>query len=200
MFGRLATILQTEITDADYHAGGFFSRILTQADNTYSGTDGGFSIAHGVDIENATGNENADMLIGNELNNRLTGNDGDDVLVGSGGNDDLIGGYGKDILSGDAGKDTLDGGGGNDTLTGGDDADVFIFARGQDVITDFQNDLDTLWLDQTLWGGGSSIAEVIDAYAQPGIDGTLFDFGNGTTLWLSGMTDPDSLQNDLTFI
>ncbi|MDO6799544.1 nidogen-like domain-containing protein [Shimia thalassica] len=98
-FSSLAANLRTEITDSNYNAGGFFSRVLTETDGTFSGIDGGFAIAHGVDIENAIGGQNEDLLIGNEEANTLTGNDGNDVLIGGGGNDTLDGGEGCDIAS-----------------------------------------------------------------------------------------------------
>jgi serralysin len=57
---------------------------------------GGFTIANGVVIENATGGSGDDVLIGNEVGNVLTGNGGNDQLLGRGGNDTLIGGGGTD--------------------------------------------------------------------------------------------------------
>lgn len=99
MFSHLSASLQTEIIDPDYNAGGFFSRVLTNSSGTYSGIDGGFAIANGAQIENATGGAQADLLIGNELNNVLTGNGGDDVLIGGAGNDILQGGLGTDTAA-----------------------------------------------------------------------------------------------------
>ncbi|WP_456389590.1 hypothetical protein [Profundibacter sp.] len=87
VFNNLSSALRTEITNPDYHAGGFFSRVLTRSGSTYSGIDGGFSIAYGADIENATGGANADILIGNELANFLIGGGGDDTLIGGAGDD-----------------------------------------------------------------------------------------------------------------
>ncbi|WP_245425920.1 M10 family metallopeptidase C-terminal domain-containing protein [Rhizobium sp. J15] len=60
---------------------------------------GGYTIAHGVVIENATGGSAADILIGNGVANVLSGRDGDDVLTGGGGADRLDGGAGKDAAS-----------------------------------------------------------------------------------------------------
>ncbi len=60
---------------------------------------GGFVIANGVVIENATGGSSADYLAGNDGNNVLTGNDGDDSLIGGLGDDTLIGGNGSDTVS-----------------------------------------------------------------------------------------------------
>lgn len=51
---------------------------------------GGFTIAHGVRIENATGGTAADILIGNTGNNVLDGGRGADLLQGLGGNDTYI--------------------------------------------------------------------------------------------------------------
>ena len=51
------------------------------------GIYGGFTIANGVTIENATGGSGNDMLIGNHVANILIGGGGLDTLVGGGGND-----------------------------------------------------------------------------------------------------------------
>ncbi|WP_196221814.1 pre-peptidase C-terminal domain-containing protein [Sphingobium sp. CAP-1] len=63
---------------------------------------GGYTIANGVVIENATGGSGTDTLVGNDARNILTGNAGNDVLIGHGGDDILLGGAGKDtaIFSG----------------------------------------------------------------------------------------------------
>ena len=77
---------------------------------------GGYTIANGVVIENATGGSGDDLLLGNSADNVLTGNDGDDVLMGRDGNDKLFGGAGNDLLEGGAGNDQLFGGEGDDTF------------------------------------------------------------------------------------
>lgn len=96
-YAALSETLRTETINPDYHAGGFFSRVLTQSGGVYSGIDGGYSIANGAQIENAFGGRNNDLLIGNEQNNLLNGGKGDDVLIGS---------IGRDTLQGDQGCDT----------------------------------------------------------------------------------------------
>jgi Ca2+-binding RTX toxin-like protein len=91
------------------------------------GIYGGFTIANGVTIENASSGGGNDKLIGNDVSNRLSGGAGNDSIDGRGGNDVIIGGRGKD------------------TLTGGAGNDVFLFEAtadspvglGRDVITDF---------------------------------------------------------------
>lgn len=87
---------------------------------------GGFLIANGVRIENATGGSGDDILIGNSAANKL---------------------YGM------AGNDRLEGGAGNDLLTGGAGGDHFVFdnagTSGVDRITDFGAD-DRLYLTREL--------------------------------------------------
>ncbi|MEQ6250957.1 M10 family metallopeptidase C-terminal domain-containing protein [Sulfitobacter sp. HNIBRBA3233] len=112
MAGRVGSQPLNELTDADYHAGGYYSTLATAAGNTQLG---GYSIANGVVIEDATGGSGKDMLIGNAANNTLTGNAGDDMLAGGRGADELKGGAGDDELVGGEGNDTLEGGAGTDT-------------------------------------------------------------------------------------
>ena len=57
---------------------------------------GGYTIAHNVVIENATGGSGDDTLIGNSAANVLSGNGGLDNLMGRAGNDTLNGGGGFD--------------------------------------------------------------------------------------------------------
>jgi serralysin len=100
---------------------------------------GGFTIANGVVIENATGGGGNDVLLGNAANNVLTGNGGNDTLMGREGNDQILGG---------AGVDTVFGGDGIDVINLGAGDDIFVAENGAksstkagswswDVITDF---------------------------------------------------------------
>ena len=130
-FDHLSSRLQDEITDAWHHAGGFFSRVLATNGGDYKGTAGGFSIAHGAEIEDANGGGKGDLLIGNE---------GDNTLYGFAGNDTMLGGSGTDTLYGGDGNDRIDGGRGNDELHGETGADRFVFSTryGGDTIMDFE--------------------------------------------------------------
>ncbi len=82
---RPATLLNAQ------GGGGYLSAVL--------GVETGFTIAHGVMIENATGNSGNDALFGNDVGNVLSGMAGDDVLVGGAGADVLDGGAGIDTIS-----------------------------------------------------------------------------------------------------
>jgi serralysin len=105
------TIWDTGGTDTIRYTGARAARIdLTAATLDYSATGGGaisfvddikggFTIANGVVIENATGGNGADVLIGNAAVNVLTGNGGDDWLMGKQGGDTLNGGAGFDTVS-----------------------------------------------------------------------------------------------------
>ncbi|UVC07125.1 M10 family metallopeptidase C-terminal domain-containing protein [Rhizobium sp. TH2] len=130
-FDHLSSKLQDEITDAWHHAGGFFSRVLATNGADYRGTSGGFSIAHGAEIEDANGGDKGDLLIGNE---------GDNTLYGFAGNDTMLGGSGADTLYGGDGNDRIDGGRGIDELYGEIGADRFVFSTGygEDAIKDFE--------------------------------------------------------------
>jgi Ca2+-binding RTX toxin-like protein len=84
------------------------------------------------------------VMRGNALDNLILGNAGDDVLSGLGGNDSLAG-YS-----------------GHDTLTGGAGADDFAFGFGRladsaDVITDFEQAVDTIILSSSDKGAFASL-------------------------------------------
>ncbi|MEM1300000.1 MAG: matrixin family metalloprotease, partial [Pseudomonadota bacterium] len=74
--------------------GGFVSFV-----NGGSRVLGGFTIAHGVDVENAESDNGDDLLRGNALDNVLSAGAGSDTVDGGGGNDQLDGGAGTDVLS-----------------------------------------------------------------------------------------------------
>jgi Ca2+-binding RTX toxin-like protein len=150
-YSHLSKQLQQEIVDPWHHAGGFFSRVLDTKGGNYQATDGGFSIAHGVMIEDAVGGAAADLLIGNQGANTLFGNSGNDTLLGSGGSDKLIG---------DTQNDLLDGGKGNDFLDGGEGRDVFVFSNGYriDEIAQFEHNRDVI--DLSRLSGVSNFADL----------------------------------------
>ncbi|CAN7210530.1 M10 family metallopeptidase C-terminal domain-containing protein [Rhizobium sp. LjRoot254] len=152
-FDHLSSRLQDEITDAWHHAGGFLSRVLATNGADYRGTSGGFSIAHGAEIEDANGGDKGDLLIGNE---------GGNTLYGFAGNDTMLGGSGADILHGDEGNDRIDGGRGNDELYGEIGADRFVFSTGygEDAIKDFAEGDDQI--DLTRLKGFSNFKDLFD--------------------------------------
>jgi len=167
-FKDLSAKLQDEITDSWHHAGGFFSRVINASSGEYKGMAGGFSIAHGAEVENANGGDIGDLLIGNEGNN---------TLAGQGGNDTLLGGDGTDTLNGGTGNDRLDGGRGDDALTGDTGTDRFVFATryGVDTITDFEEgDI----IDLKRLSGFSSFNDLRNNHMTQTVDGVLIEVGD----------------------
>ena len=131
----------------DVGGGGFVS----MANNI----SGGFTIANGVMIENATGGGGDDRLVGNRGSNELRGNGGNDTAYGRDGDDLLWGGDGRDYLSGGRDADILWGENGNDRIAGGGGRDVLRGGNGNDVIIG-GTDVDALYggaNNDSLYGG-----------------------------------------------
>ncbi len=153
-------------------------------------------------IENAKGGSGDDFILGNEAKNTLKGNNGKDTLKGEKNNDKLFGGKGNDILFGGKGDDKLVGGKGNDKLKGNGGKDKFVFSDnfGQDTIKDFQNNKDTVQLNDKLWNNtNKSVSQVLNQFgSQIGADFVL-DFGGGDILTIKDTTK-SQLQNDIDII
>jgi serralysin len=149
------------------------------------GIFGGYTIARGVTIENATGGTGNDTLFGNAVANKLTGGDGNDKLAGLAGND---------LLSGGNGNDLFNGGTGNDTMTGGQGSDTYVFnlalaAANLDRITDFAPLYDRIDLDQTIFTalttlGGITIYQFwTGAAAHDASDRIIYNPGTGALIY-----------------
>ena len=154
----------------------------------------------GAAARDGTGNGLANVLTGNNLANLLRGGGGADTLRGGNGADRLAGEQGADHLFGGAGNDILSGGLGADLLSGGAGADIFFFDHGADVILDFQDNLDTIRVDDALWGGAArSVAQVLRMATV--VDGDLvLDFGGGHRLTVADLARPGLLADDLIIV
>ena len=71
-----------------------------------SGIYGGFTIANGVTIENATGGSGNDTLVGNAADNILDGGAGNDTMTGGAGNDTYHVQSSRDVVNESAGGGT----------------------------------------------------------------------------------------------
>jgi serralysin len=185
-------------------------------DGRFSDVDGlvgNIGIARGTVLERLITGSGDDEIRGNAAHNFIRSKSGDDLvfgakgqdtLIGARGQDSLAGGNGRDILRGGRGQDTLLGGRGDDTLTGGGGADTFAFtdsAIGADIITDYEVGVDALRIDDALWGGTIlSAAQVVSTYASVVNGNVVFDFGNGNTITLDGVSSLDGLAADLTIL
>ncbi|WP_423212466.1 M10 family metallopeptidase [Paracoccus yeei] len=154
----------------------------------------------GAAARDGTGNGLANVLTGNNLANLLRGGGGADTLRGGNGADRLSGEQGADHLFGGAGNDILSGGSGADLLSGGAGADTFFFDHGADVILDFQDNVDTIRVDDALWGGAArSVAQVLRMATV--VDGDLvLDFGGGHRLTVADLARPGLLADDLIIV
>jgi serralysin len=133
-----------------------------------------------------------DDLDGGEGNDLVDGFMGNDVVRGGGGNDLLLGGAGNDTLDGGTGNDTLYAGWGNDVVTGGGGSDLFVFGfdAGRDIYTDFNADEgDVLRIDDVLWTGSLSVAQLISTYGSVQNGSFTFNFTGGEQLVMNGVTD-----------
>lgn len=176
--------------------------VTGDGNDTLLGSDSANRILSMRGADDLGGGGGQDTLQGGTGSDTLSGGSGGDVLQGGDGRDSVSGGDGRDTLSGGDGADTLSGNGGSDRLDGGAEADVFIFAAngGRDRILGFQDNSDTLHLDDALWNNARlSVADVIDRYATVTDEGVLFSFGNHSLLLL-GLADPHILLDDLTLI
>jgi serralysin len=117
-------------------SGGFISFV----EDTY----GGFTIANGVVIENATGGSGDDEMTGNDAGNVLDGGAGKDTLDGQDGADDLRGGSRNDDLTGGLGQDAMRGGSGRDDFIFRSVADSETGNGTQDTIEDFRSGKDRI--------------------------------------------------------
>ena len=174
--------------------GGNSNDILVGGDGNDSLNGGNSSdvLVGGAGNDILDGGNAKDLLNGGDGDDTLSGGNGVDILAGGAGNDSLTGGNGKDELAGDDGDDVLDGGNGgdtliggagNDTLTGGRGPDFFVVndvTFGNDTVTDFKVNVDTLQFDSSVF---ASAADVLDAAAQVGDDVVItFDASNTVTL------------------
>ncbi|HET9640380.1 MAG TPA: M10 family metallopeptidase C-terminal domain-containing protein [Allosphingosinicella sp.] len=169
---------------------------------------GGFTIANGVVIENATGGSGNDVLIGNEAGNVLTGNGGNDAFMGRGGNDTFVGGIGTDTAHYDGVRShyTVAPIVTNGVITGYTVTDVFPAnaAPVNDEGTDSLNGVETIQFTDgpmsltgpvLLYDGGGAL---VGTYAT--IQAAIDAASSGYTVWASAGTYNENLtvNKDIT--
>ena len=122
---------------------------------------------------------------------------GGDTIYGTSGSNTLKSFGGDDVIYGRGGADRLEGGTGTDLLFGGSGADVFHFDKNDDhdTIKDFEDDVDTIQLDNFTFGAGQ---DAFTFATQVGGD-VVFDFGSGDMLTVENATILQ-LQNDLEMV
>jgi Ca2+-binding RTX toxin-like protein len=162
----------------------------------YSGYD---KIYGGAGDDMMQGGVGSDKVWGDAGDDLVLGQGGSDWLYGGDGNDRMLGGDGSDRLFGGAGSDLIDGGNGNDVMTGDAGRDRFVFSGAQDEITDFTNNVDTIYLRSDVIGDDMTVADVLDAGHI--VDGdAVFNFGGGHVLTVDNISDLQILANDMVII
>ena len=154
-------------------------------------------ILAGAGDDTAYGGVGSDLIVGRGGDDYLRGQADGDLLIGGTGNDTLEGGAGHDQLFGGLGDDTLTGGPGEDDLFGDAGADHFIFDGGQDTIHAYEQGIDRITLDASVWTGLTSVADVLFLYGS--IDGTraTIDLGAGDILVIDGVQDYSTIEQDI---
>ena len=174
-------------------------------DDLLTNGDGGGRLGAGGDNDTVIGGAGNDTIYGGAAlgNDSILGGAGDDIIFGGVGDDTIFGGAGDDNIGGVRGDDRIDAGPGDDTVRGAPGADTFIFADGDDQLTlqDFSfAESDRLELDDGLWGGGLTAAQVISTYGTI-IGGDLsLDFGGGDRVLIEGVTNTNTLESYLDIV
>ncbi len=137
-------------------------------DHLFGGSDAGF-----------------DTLLGGAGADRAFGGDGDDVLDGGTGNDTIYGGSGSDTFR-SASDD------GDDLFIGGGDADFYDYTAsgdtGNDVITDFETNIDVIVLDDDQVSSGAVLTDYAAETTQNGETGVLITLVGGGTIFVENVS------------
>lgn len=142
--------LREATLEDEFGGGGFLSGAQDIA--------GGFTIANGAVIENATTGSGDDFVTGNAADNTLRTNEGDDVIYSGLGDDTIWAGDDDDQVWAGSGDDLIYGGAGDDFLRGSVDFDTIYGGDGKDKLRG-QKHNDKLYGgngDDNLNGGGGN--------------------------------------------
>lgn len=187
-------------------------RPLGDSDDRGFGLGGLDRLLGGLGDDFLRGGAGNDTLFGDAGNDRLYGDEGVDSLTGGTGNDRLLGGAGNDLLYGNSGNDRLYGEGGNDFLAGGAGDDhlygglgadkfEFKFGSGRDIVYDFKDNIDTLYIDRAY--GFNSVQQVLQFASSSGGDSAIDLSKTGDDsprIILLGIDNFNKLANDIVLI
>ena len=109
----------------------------------------------------------------------------------------MSGGIDNDAIYGGNGADQMNGDAGNDALSGGAGADAFFFDAGRDTVADFADNLDTIFVEDTLLGAAPKTVASILAEGSIVAGNAVFDFGGGHVLTVLGVSTLGTLSDDL---
>ena len=204
--GRATIDLRAATLDNSATGGGMLNYVTDAV--TGKAIHGGYTIANGVVIENASGGANDDIIRGNNAANILKGNNGNDLLEGFDGNDVLDQGLGGGAMYGGNGTDTIIAGDGADIIDGGSGFDTADYSRSStgviidttigkvdggwatgDTLVDIEKIIGTDYDDHIIMGSG---ANTIDG----GAGADTLNGGEGADT-LNGGAGDDTLHGGL---
>ena len=131
-------------------------------DDTLFGRDGDDTLRGDEGNDLLRGGAGLDFLVGGRGNDDLRGGGGNDTLDGGDGDDNLNGGGGSDIIEAGEGSDTINGGGGSDFIEGGEGQDFITTGGGRDTIlinNNLINGIDTDLNSRQVTGGEDFITD-----------------------------------------
>ena len=161
---------------------------VNQGNYTIDGGDGNDTLNTNSGDDTIEGGEGDDIISTGDGLDTLSGGNGNDTLNAGGGDDFISGGRGDDLLNGDNGNDTLLGGSGTDRLIGGGGNDVFVLSidGGEDVLSDFNREQDSIGLSNGL---------TFDQLTISGTNSTLISYEGNIIANISGL-EPSRLEAD----
>ncbi|MCB1517851.1 MAG: hypothetical protein KDJ19_09585 [Hyphomicrobiaceae bacterium] len=193
-FNEMAALYQAESTNSDKFA---FENFFMSKNWVFDARKGASADDYALGVTKV-GDGALFQPNGNDIVYLANGND---VFYAGAGNDEVYGGKGNDWLSGGKGKDLLDGGRQNDTLQGRQNADKFVFGKNydRDKIIDFENNKDTVVLDDNLWKGTKSVNKVLNQFGHAQNGDFILDFGGGDVLTIYDVTK-NQLKDDVQIV
>jgi Ca2+-binding RTX toxin-like protein len=177
--------------------------------DTLGGFDGNDSLEGGLgndELWGASGADEAyggagdDQIGGGADNDFVDGGSGNDSLYGGLGDDTVLGGEGDDLIYGASGNDSLDGGTGNDTIYAGAGNDTVVYSDGADELQFFSATADRLELDDALWTGTLTAAQVVSQFGSTVGSDFVLDFGGGNSITLMGQGAVTGLESQIDIV
>ena len=141
-------------------------------------------------IEAVRGSDFNDIITAASTGSELDGQEGNDQLFGGDGDDILEGKEGEDVLAGGAGNDELEGGEGDDLLTGGEGSDIFVVDQGNETITDFVINVDSVEFEG-VWDDAELDTVETETVDYEGQDALEIRVDSTNSLTLVGYTEDD---------
>ncbi len=172
--------------------------------DTMGASFGNDTVSGGAGNDDMGGGTGRDLITGGAGNDSVGGGEGDDSIEGGAGDDFLAGGGRNDFIDGGAGDDDINAGDGDDTMTGGTGADQFIFNSFKDgdidVITDFEDGLDTFRMTGVDNAPGSGLAGKVAALNITDTDLGVSMSYDGHVIEVLGISASDLTLDDFTFL